>query len=304
MKAPFWSYTIYYVILSIITIVMLAAAVVKSKNRGLTIVCYFAALGMTCYFEAGIMFLFNSYAYYPNISNSPSLENLAGNYFSQTSVSAAAVLITVLSLPFYYYFIAAGIYYIVEELFIKLGIYSHMWYRAWMTSIWLLLLFLIVKKAYEKLEYSDNKLLHYVTLFFSIFGLYGLTIYKLLSVDGFVRFNKMGIDYSLNPIYIKDPYYTNGWGFFLYCIPHIIVMIILIHIKVHMMWKTAGLFALFIEHYVLFRLSILAVNGSNFFLVTCVLIFSMYSMAYIFDKLLERGKVRGRKPAPPPPLKK
>lgn len=290
MNNSFWTNTIWYVLLSILTLITFAIAVVKSKKRKLAIVLYFAVLGITCYFEAGIMFLFNSYEYYPKVSNSPSLENLAGNYFSQTSVSATALLIAVLGLSFYWFLIASGIYYIIEELFIKLSVYSHNWYRTWMTTICLILLFWIVKNVYVKLEYSKSKLLHYVTLFFSIFGLYGLTIYRLLSVSGFVHFNKIGINYSLNPIFSNDPYYTNGWGFFLYCIPHSIIIIILVHLRVHQIWKISGLLILYIGHYILFKLNILTMDGKLFIVLASILIFSMYLMAYTFDKLLECGK--------------
>lgn len=291
MNNSFWTNTIWYVLLSIITLSMFILSLVKSKNRSLTIVGYFAVLGITCYIEAGIMFLFHSYEYYPAVASSPALENLAGNYFSQTSISATVILITVLELPFYWSLIAAGIYYAIEELFIKLGIYSHIWYRTWMTTVGLIFLFWLIKKVYTKLKYSKSKLLHNVTLFFSVFGLYSITVYRLISVSGFVHFNKLGINYSLNPIFLNDPYYKNGWGFFLYCIPHIIIMIILVHIKLHRVLKIAGLLALYFEHYLLFRFSILAMNGSLFLILSSILILSMYIMTNVFNKLLEMGKV-------------
>jgi hypothetical protein len=73
-------------------------------------------------------------------------DGVVGNYFSQFSVSATAMLIAVYELNYYWYIIFAGAYGCIEELFLKLGIYEQYWYRTWMTVASLPVLSWIGKK--------------------------------------------------------------------------------------------------------------------------------------------------------------
>jgi hypothetical protein len=98
--------------------------------------------------EVTIFCFLKAYNYYPMVfPQSPINDGLAGNLFSQFSITATSLLIAVFNLNDYYFFIFGGIYGIIEELFLKLGIYSHNWYQTWITVLGLILIFWMTKKC-------------------------------------------------------------------------------------------------------------------------------------------------------------
>ncbi len=50
--------------------------------------------------------------------------------FSQLSISTTSALTIVFDLSYGWYFVFAFTYYLIEELFIRLGIYQHLWYKS------------------------------------------------------------------------------------------------------------------------------------------------------------------------------
>lgn len=168
----FWTNTIWYVLLGILTLIELIFVMVRVEKRRLTFAFYLTILGIAFFLETIIFIFMHAYAYYPMILKNPPMpidDMLMENIFSQTSVSATALLIAVLNLKYYWFVIFAVIYGIVEELFLSLGIYSHNWYQTWMTIVSFPIYFWIVKKMYEKIIRGIKPLFYYGYIYLGLF---------------------------------------------------------------------------------------------------------------------------------------
>ncbi len=193
MNSTFWTNTIWYILLGILTLIQLIFVMVKAKRRRLTFAIYLTTVGITLYFETIILIFFESYAYYPMIiqkHSDPFNDVLAGNLFSQFSVSATALLVSILNLKYYWYFIFGFIYGIIEELFIALGIYSHNWYRTWMTVLAFPILIWVVKKMYSKILQGIKPIIYYGYIYLGLFTLFVITLLWGLDVAGVMQFTK------------------------------------------------------------------------------------------------------------------
>jgi hypothetical protein len=138
MDSAFWNYTIWYVLLGVLTLVELAYVLVKAKRRRLAVAFYLTILGIVLSYETVILIFMRAYVYYPMILKDPPMAFdaiLAGNLFSQFSVSATALLVTILNLDYRWYLAFGVIYGAIEEAFLALGVYSQNWYQTWMTVI-------------------------------------------------------------------------------------------------------------------------------------------------------------------------
>ena len=121
ITSSFWSNTIWYILLGLVTVFEMVAVLRIEKNIKYVMVLFFVISGMTFSFEATILF-FRAYDYYPLIMpKAPIYDSMAGNLFSQFCVVATALLIAVLNLKYYWFFVFSVIYGIIEELFLKYG---------------------------------------------------------------------------------------------------------------------------------------------------------------------------------------
>ena len=100
----FWTNTIWYILLGISTLFELIYVLVKAKKRRLAFAFYLTILGIVLIFETIILIFFSAYYYYPmRLQDSHFLFDriLAGNLFSQFSVSAIALLVTIMNFDFH-----------------------------------------------------------------------------------------------------------------------------------------------------------------------------------------------------------
>lgn len=116
MNSTFWSYTIWYILLEISTIIELIIVFTKVKNRKFTFAFYCMIAGITIHCEIVLNVALKSYVYCPMIFSSPYDHFVAGNLFSQLSISATAMFIAVFNMKNYWYFIFAGKVYIAHQL--------------------------------------------------------------------------------------------------------------------------------------------------------------------------------------------
>jgi len=178
----FWTNTIWFILLGILTIFEIVYALYKSKYRKQTLAFYLTASGVGFVGESFLFLFFKAYNYYPMLIPGNTLhDGLVGNLFSQFSVAATALLIAVLNLDYRYFIIFAGVYAIIEELFLFLGIYRHNWYHTWMTVVLLLVYFRLVKIMYARLNNRLTPLLNYLYFFFALWPLhFGLTVFPFM----------------------------------------------------------------------------------------------------------------------------
>ena len=277
MSSTFWTNTIWYILLGITTIIEIIIMFYKAENRKSMFALYCTVSGMTFAFEIIIFTLLKSYNYYPMIIPESQYDDaFVGNLFSQFSVSATALLIAVLDLKFYWFFIFAGAYGIIEELFLYLGIYKHYWYQTWMTIVGLVLLFWIAKRMYKSSLTYIGRIWRYVYIFFGLITLHENTMWSFRTLLGIHTFSEN---------YFKDIGTSLGLLSGLYMLLLSIIIMIIYFLKLKNKWKAIVILALYIAHYIASKLNLMYYKEGWFFIFTTIAIFSMYLYVYVLDKL-------------------
>ena len=164
LPTAFWSNTVWYILLGIISIISIVFILYKSNNRNFDIGFGLAVLGATFHAEFTLLVAFNAYRYFPTIFNDSFLDSVIGNYVSQTSVASTVGLIIVYRMPAIWNYIVSGMYFLIDILFVNLGIYLHLWYKSWYTLMLVFLSLLIANKWYHYLLNYPNSFIYYLTL--------------------------------------------------------------------------------------------------------------------------------------------
>jgi len=278
MASTFWNYTIWYILLGVFSVTQIFIALKRAKNRKHVIALFLIIAGMTFSFEAIIYLFLKAYNYYPMIiPHSPIDDGLAGNLFSQFSVTSSAIFISVLNLKYYWFFIFSLIYGIIEELFLRLGIYSQNWYQTWMTMTGLIFLFWLTKRIYSRRLIYVSSFWRY---FFMIFGLYTLHMPTILWT-----FILSGI-LVLNTKILPDAMSSYG----LICILNLtlisITCMVIYFSKLKWSWKSILALALYGMLYLAHRLTIFDVKDGFFLIFATINIIGMYLDVFILDRLI------------------
>lgn len=278
MVSAFWSNTIWYILLGILCIIQLIFGLKKANNRKHTLAVFFIIAGMTFSFESIIFLFLKAYNYYPMIiPQSPIDDGLAGNLFSQFSVTASAILISVLDFKYYWFFIFSLIYGIIEELFLSLGIYSQNWYQTWMTMLGLLMLFWVSKRIYAV---NFKKIRHIWRYIFMMFGLFTLHMTTILWVSIL-----LGV-YAPNTKVLPDPMSSyNLIGLINLFLMSFTCMIIYFS-KLKWWWNSIIVLALYGIVYIAYRSNIIFVKEGFFLIFVTMDISGMYLYVFILDKLM------------------
>lgn len=278
MSSLFWSNTIWFILLGISTVIEMILVLTKSKYWKSTLALYFAICGMTFLYEAAIFCFFKAYNYYPMIiPQSPYDDGLVGNLFSQFSVSATALLIAVLNLKKYWIFIFAVVYVVIEESFLKLGIYSHNWYQTWMTFPSLILLFWVARKLYHKFYQGLNPVLRYIYIFFGLFTLHVPTIKWAFKLSGVL---------SLNMKILPDEFSSYALLILSNLLLISITCVIIYFSKFKWWWKSVLFLTLYFTLYISCKVNLIHIKEGWFLIFSTIDIFGMYLYIYILDKLL------------------
>lgn len=221
----FWSHTIWYLLLGVVSIIQIIYTLYHSENRFRTFAFYLTLAGLPLIFETIILVFFDAYVYYPKLIRDSNLDPfndvLAGNLFSQFSVASSALLLTVLQKPFLWNLVVSFLYCLVEELFIALDIYRHHWWKTWMTFIGLLLFFTISKWIYKHLLKGLRPIYYYYG--YINLGMFPIStiiiLWGLLDLFGLMRFtenlfaNPKISRYGLYVIFFSICYPLTIWGY-------------------------------------------------------------------------------------------
>ncbi|WP_036947031.1 hypothetical protein [Pseudobacteroides cellulosolvens] len=279
MNSTFWTNTIWYILLGILTLIQLVFVMVKAKRRRLTLALYLTTVGITLYFETIILIFFRAYAYYPMIiekHSDPFNDVLAGNLFSQFSVSTTALLVSILDLKYYWYFIFGCIYGIIEELFIALGIYSHNWYQTWMTVLGFPILIWVVKKMHSKILQGIKPITYYGYIYMGLFTLYVVTLLWGLDVAGFMQFTTT---------LFNNPKVSRYSLYLVYYSLSSIFMMLIYFLKPKLRYKSLIIFILYAIYYTGYKQNLIWIKEGWFLSVTTIKIFWMYLSVFILDRL-------------------
>lgn len=186
MNPTFWTNTIWFILLFVTSIIAIVISLYKTNNRKFAIVFLFSIIGFSFVLEAILVLRFKAYTYYPKIVPLKFLDAVFGNYFSQISVSSTSLLLAIYNLSYIWYCIFALIYFLIDVLFIKLGIYEHFWYKSIYTFFGFIIFSWSIKKWYERAKNSTSRFLNYVSLYFSVASISTFTIFlsqRLLGIQ-------------------------------------------------------------------------------------------------------------------------
>ncbi len=152
-----------YSALVIISIILIGITYWKTKNK-LVFVLLLAIAGCIAIFDYIIYVFGKAYIYKPGILNNSYDKQIGAIVSDVFSVPASAVFFAALRLKWRWAVMISILYYGIEELFIKAGIYEQFWWESWYTFILLFPLFWIAKIWYNKLNSIHGHLISYTTL--------------------------------------------------------------------------------------------------------------------------------------------
>lgn len=277
----FWTYTVWYVLLGVITLGEIAAALVLAGDRRLVIGLYLILAGIVLSFETVILIFLDAYAYYPMLlQTSPvSFDRiLAGNLFSQTSVAATALLVAVFGLRFRWQAALAGLYGLVEEAFLALGIYAHNWYMTWMTVVGLLVYFQLARQLFAALRRGIGPHIFYGCVAAGLFPLYIVTIVWGFMVPGHLDF---GAGLFGDPV--KSRYFL---CLALYAVPASAVMMLVRYAGWPWPAKAVLVSALWLFFHVNGQFGFIIFRQGWFWIITAVTNAWLYASVALMDRLL------------------
>lgn len=279
MSETFWNNTIWFILLFFTSIVTIAITLYKSSDIKFDIAFLFSIIGLTFLLEAILVIGLNSYVYHPKFFSDLILDSVIGNYFSQISISSTALMISVYRLSSFWCLIFAFIYYLIEELFLKLGVFEHFWYRSIYTLFGFLPFFWLMNKWYLKAKESSNNYINYITLFFSIIAINSFTIYTSQRLLGIQVFKG-----NFFPDISKD-HITTG---FIYIFIVINLLIVLYKSKLKWFIKVIVFSCLFFGQYLLYSTGLIFIPKGLFFIVTSFDLFGCYCWIAIFNYFLSK----------------
>ncbi len=207
----------------------------------------------------------------------PFNDSLAGNLFSQFSVSATVLLVVILDLKYYWYFIFGGIYGLIEELFLALGIYSHNWYRTWMTVIGFPILIWVAKKMYLKILKGIKPITYYGYIYMGLFALYVVTLLWGLDVAGLMRFSTT---------LLKDAKCSRYSLYLVYYTLSSAIMLLAYFLKTKFRYKALIIIALYALYFAGYKLNLIYFKEGWFLSVSSITILWLYLSVLMLDKFL------------------
>jgi hypothetical protein len=276
MHSSFWSNTIWYILLGIPSVISIALTIYKSKNRGFTIAFMLAILLFVEFIELGLLTSTNAYRYFPKLVKDPFLDSAFATYFSQVSLTSTAVLVTVFKLRYPWYFIFAVLYYLIEVLFLRLGIYQHHWYQSWFTFAGCIPFFWLVRKWYDKMLDKPNSFLYFSTVFLGAYS-----VYSFMPALPFYVFRI----YSIN-FHVFSEYYRNQAIALMLYLSIIFALMVLLYIwKTNLIWKVVIFACLFGAQYLMVKIGIMYIKDGWFFIVTTITLLGSYFSVLLIDNL-------------------
>lgn len=280
MSAAFWSNTIWFVLLGVSTVIELSFVFYKAKDKIHIIALFLSIAGVTFSVEVIIFCFLRGYDYYPMIiPQSPIDDGLAGNLFSQFSITSTALLIGVLDLKYYWSFVFAATYGIIEELFLKLSIYSHNWYKTWITILGLTVLFGTVKKTFKNKSIFTGHISRYILMFFALYTLHMIIIWWPFLLSGIVGINKK---------IFSDPLTSYTFISFLNLFVLSMACMIIFFLTSKWLYKSIVISALYFALYFAEGINIISIKEGWFLPAATMDIWGMYLFVYTVNELYNK----------------
>lgn len=283
MSSTFWTNTIWFLLLFISSIVSAILILHKAQNPRFAFAFLFSAIGISFVFEAILVLGFKAYSYYPKLFRDSYLDIIFGNYFSQISVSATSLLLAVYESSYIWYGVFGFIYFLIEVLFIKLGIYEHFWYKSVYTFFAFILFASLIKIWYKSSKDSKSRLINYLCLYFSVASFSTFTI--------FLGQRLLGIQLLQSKLFFTDVNRNNTSSGFVYQFIVLNYLIILYKSNLNRVVKAIAFAFLYLAQYLAYRMGYLYITDGLFFLVTSLDLLGCYCLIVVFNYLLVKDKI-------------
>lgn len=282
----FWTNSIWYIILAEATVGLLSFVLLKSKQKNRDLGFFFAIVGLVFIIETVVYIFFNAYEYYPKIiPHSPKNDGVVGNLISQFSISTAALFICVFNISFKKVVCIGAIFYLIERLFLYLGIYQHYWYKAWITFIGLVILFEFVKRWYKSVMWSTYFKKHYFADTLGILALYLPTTNWIGILSGYVDIiDNILIDPFISHVIVAIPKY----------LLQINTIYFLHRRRSHWKWWSIWVAVFLMWDIILYLTKLMYVKEGWLLIYSSLSILSTYLYVYIMDGLLYGHKNKSK----------
>lgn len=177
----------------------------KKGNRN-TWMLLLSNIGFSYVFEYFVLNLFRGYTYKPSVMKNRYFDNIFGAILSQALfVPIAATFLTVFEKTWSWKFGFAFFYYLIENLFLKLNIYTVNWWRPIYTLV-LINVFFFISDSFYKLLINRREFALKITHYLSI-DVIGITLMYITAVRRKVRFGR-GWFHSWREHFIIAPLYS------------------------------------------------------------------------------------------------
>lgn len=279
MASTFWTNTVWYLALLAVSTAVLVVTFIKSPDRRLSFAFFFAVLGFTYCIELQLLVVFDAYTYSPKIVSDAFQDAVLGNHFSQTAVSSAAVMMSVLGFKKRWYFVFGVVFFLIDVLFAALGIYQLHWYMHIYTLFGFIAYSWLVGVWYNKIRRAPRKWIYYPTLFFGVLGAGAITVDLPLKLSSLQIFRGSFYDDMTKNHYLVS---------FIYAITIIILIIIIYESKLHLAKRVTSFVLLFCCLYFLKVIGVLSAKPGWFVPVALIDIFGHYAWTAVFSPCLKR----------------
>ena len=199
-------HTYPYLVLLIIHTALLIITFYKHKDQRRLFMLLISNISLAYLFEYFIVNIFSAYLYKPSLLKNRTIDNIAGAIFSQAIfVPFTAIFITAFQLGWYGKVVFSLYFTVVEMLFVRIGVYTHHWWKTLYTFLLLPFYFWISDKWYQHLKQGNP-----FVLSFSLFHLIFTTDINLLFLKAIRRKIKFGIGHfhSWREHFILVPLYS------------------------------------------------------------------------------------------------
>jgi len=290
MGDTFWTNTIWYIALAATSAAVLTVVFIKSPHRKFTLGFWLAVLGATYVIEVFLLLVTDAYTYYPMLTTDKFQDAVLGNFFSQFSVSSTAVLMVVLRLSRWWRVGFSIAYFLIDVLFVQLGIYEHHWYRSYYTLAGFFIYSWLVQKWHHRLLQKPGRLIYLFTLFFGVFAIAGNSIITSLKLLGIQIFQ---------PGFVTDMSKDHTSGSLIYGPVLIILCIALYFWKVKWCVKAGVLAIIATVQYLLIALGLLYIKSGWMTIVILIDILGFYGWTVAVDRLLDSRQLNYKRISPP-----
>lgn len=131
--------------------------------------------------EMVVLLFFNGYAYRPGLYADYYAENIFGHILPNATLwPATALLVVAYSLRYRWIALIAVVFTLLDVLFVHLGLYQHIWWKTWMTSVGIFGYCVLMQKWFIKLRSNRRGVLRFITFWFVLLVLLKLPVSILL----------------------------------------------------------------------------------------------------------------------------